>query len=533
MCHSALMGGAGGSSSDDELGGGLFGAGSDGEGEGDSGFVAGVFSYDAYELDADAREVCYYYSHRDGATHVALARFSTSLALPVPPAAGALPAGAHAAAFQAGLASLPGLWLGLPTRVIAVRAGALDAAACAFWAATYDACLGEFFQAHRLPWPGALRVECDAMPRPLSPRGCAGGVAAPEVAPRAARRGARRVLVPLGGGKDSLTVWELLRAADVGAATWFYLEDEVGEFDANWRLAALVAASGCAAPALVACHRWRCPAWEAARRRTFEPCGHPWALLVAFAATLVAVLHGCDAVAVGNERSAGEGNGSYNGCEVNHQHDKSLAFELAAAAHIRRCVTRRVRYFSALSHLWEVQVAQRFCAPAIAGRYLRLFTSCNEAAARPGGAAPSRACGRCPKCLFVALLLAAFCADPREGWAFAGDDLLQDASLAPLLDALLGRDGAAKPLDCVGTRREVALCVARARDAYAAAGLRVPALLADARAEADAAEGRTHAAMLDAADGPHAVPHWAAAACGADPARYMGPPDSSDEDEPA
>ena len=130
-----------------------------------------------------------------------------------------------------------------------------------------------------------------------------------------------------------------------------------------------------------------------------------------------------------------------------------------------------------------------------------------------------------PQVASVALLLAAFCADPRDGWAFAGDDLLQDASLQPLLAALLGRDGAAKPMDCVGTPREVALCVARARDAYAAAGLPLPVLLAGPRAEADAEEGRRHAGMLLATDGQHALPRWAAAACGADPARYVGPPE--------
>ena len=505
------------------------------DGESEDGFVAGVFSYDAYEVDASAGEVRYHYSHRDGRSGVALARFSTSLALPLP--AGELPAGAHAAAFQAGLASLPWLWLGMPTRRVAVRAGALDDAACAFWARAYNAALGEFFQAHGLPYPDALTVECDATSRPLSPRGAPGGVDAPPPAPPSHRNGRpRRVLVPLGGGKDSLTVWEMLRSVpsaemDHSASTWFYLEDEPGEFAANWRYAALVAASGAAVPALVACHRWRCPRWEAARVRSFTPCGHPWALLVAFSSALVAVLHGFDAVVVGNERSAGEGNGSYRGAEVNHQHDKALPFELVCAAHLHRSVSPRLRYFSALAHLWEVQVAHRFCSQPVAARYLRLFASCNEAASRPGGAPPSRACARCAKCLFVALLLAAFCDDPRDAWTYAGDDLLQNAALAPLLGELLGRDGAAKPMDCVGTPREVALCVARARDAYARAGLPLPALLADARAEEDDAEGRRHEAMLHAADGEHALPRWAAAACGADPARYVGPPESDDEHE--
>jgi hypothetical protein len=302
----------------------------------------------------------------------------------------------------------------------------------------------------------------------------------------------------------------------------------------------------------VAWHDWRCARWEAARKRRFTLCGHPWALLVAFSASLVALLHGFDAIAVGNERSAGEGNGLYRGAEVNHQYDKSLAFELRAAAYISAHVSPRLRYFSALSHLWEAQVAARFCAPPVAARYLRLFTSCNEAAAATargaaapagsGGARagaddgsgscaalpppPSRAFAACAKCVFVALLLAAFLEDPADGWAYAGDDILTNAALEPLMDALCGRDGASKPYECVGTAREARLCVARARAGYARAGRPLPRLLLGRRAEADAEEGARHEAMLSDDTGEHAVPSWAAAACGADPARYVGPPEA-------
>ena len=258
--------------------------------------------------------------------------------------------------------------------------------------------------------------------------------------------------------------------------------------------------------------------------RRYELCAHPWTMLVAFTSALAALLHGCDAIAVGNERSAGEGNGRYRGAVVNHQHDKSLAFELPCAAYLRAHVAPRLRYFSALSHLWDVQVAARFCAPHVAARYLPLFTSCNEAARRaPGGAPISRACGRCAKCLFVALLLAAFLDDVRAAWTFSGDDILQDASLAPLLDALLGRRGAAKPFECVGTPHEAALCVHRARAAYARAGMPPPALLSGPAAEADDAAGAALAdVLLGAAVGPHALPRWAAAACGADMRHFVG-----------
>ena len=55
------------------------------------------------------------------------------------------------------------------------------------------------------------------------------------------------VLVPLGGGKDCLTLLELLRDAGVDMAVdcvLFHLSDRYGEWSENWRLAALHRASG-------------------------------------------------------------------------------------------------------------------------------------------------------------------------------------------------------------------------------------------------------------------------------------------------
>ena len=490
-------------SDSDGGGGGLFA-----EDELPAGWCEGVFSFDAMELDEAAGHATFLFSHRDSCSGTALARFQTALHLPQP--CPLWPAGAAAAALAVGLASLPWLWLGVPCRRIAVRAALLTPEQCSFWAATYNGCCAEFFALNgfALPDGAGVSVECDTSARPLSPRQGAARVGLPPGSTPLEHR----VLVPLGGGKDSLTTWELLRPLPV-AKRWLYVEDDAGEFAANWRLAALVVASGAPDPALVATHCWRDAGWEAYRRRRYRLVGHPWAALVACTAALVALVHSYDAIAVGNERSAGEGNGCYQGVAVNHQHDKSLAFERPCAAYFRAHLHPGLAYFSCLAHLWEVQVAQRFCAPAVARRYLRLFTSCNEAAT---SSHPSRACAACAKCLFVSLLLTAFLEHPAEAICYAGDDLLQGMALAPLLAALLDPDQSNKPLDCVGSARESALCVARAAASYRRHGLAVPALLVgalDAGVAATAAEAES---MLVASDGPHGIPDWAADACGAD-----------------
>ena len=116
--------------------------------------------------------------------------------------------------------------------------------------------------------------------------------------------------------------------------------------------------------------RWLLSALPCFSACRFELCAHPWALLVAFSASLVALLRGFDAIAVGNERSASEGNAPYCGAAVNHQHDKALPFELECARYVRRRVAPRLRYFSPLAHLWDVQVAKRFARADIASRMI-------------------------------------------------------------------------------------------------------------------------------------------------------------------
>ena len=65
--------------------------------------------------------------------------------------------------------------------------------------------------------------------------------------------------------------------------------------------------------------------------------GHvPVTAIVTRAALLTAPLHGFDAVAMANERSASAGNLSWDGVEVNHQFSKSLRVERLLSARASR-----------------------------------------------------------------------------------------------------------------------------------------------------------------------------------------------------
>lgn len=79
-----------------------------------------------------------------------------------------------------------------------------------------------------------------------------------------------------------------------------------------------------------------------------------------FPVSLSLLLPGFDHIAVGNERSANEGNTIYEGLYVNHQYDKGFEFESDTHTYIRRYVSKEVYYFSALQHMWEVQITREF-----------------------------------------------------------------------------------------------------------------------------------------------------------------------------
>jgi hypothetical protein len=467
-----------------------------------------LLCYESFHLDLCASRVTFKYQLLDVRSLVQLDVFTTSLALP-PTCSGEQHASpdAMAACFAVGMVSLAWLWVGLPCQTILVRAKQLDDCEVAFWNDTLNGCLGEFFQHH------GMAPNCIVVKSPPGTTAMQAGGPAPPLQPRIDRR----VLVPMGGGKDSTLVWHLLRQAlptpNIASMTWLYVEDEPGEMQANWRLQALAALCG-GGEVLVATHCWRCPRWEAIRRRRFNSMGHPWAALVCFTSALVACLSGFDAIVVGNERSAGEGNGMYRGVAVNHQFDKSLDWERRAAAYLARHLGPRLEYFSALSHLWEVQIAARFWA--MCPDLLPVITCCNvqhQGTTRP--------CAECPKCIFVALLFAAVCDKPTQAWAHFGCDPLASTCerVAATTAALLGRPGTTKPLDCVGTADEAAVCVALARQKYTQAGIPMPHLLDTPHAVADAERGALLLGLgqITQGCGPHAVPPWAQSIFGASP----------------
>ncbi|MCV4732547.1 hypothetical protein OFB80_32160, partial [Escherichia coli] len=77
-------------------------------------------------------------------------------------------------------------------------------------------------------------------------------------------------------------------------------------------------------------------------------------------ALMAAVLHGADAVAMANERSASEGNLVWQGLEVNHQWSKGAAFEAAYREVLGEELVAGLDYRSVLRPASELAIARAF-----------------------------------------------------------------------------------------------------------------------------------------------------------------------------
>ena len=308
---------------------------------------------------------------------------------------------------------------------VACETGDPPHAPAALLEALYSEGLGEFAYANGLP----------ALPRPRFPRGAP--AAAPARTPGATMRVPARVLVPVGGGKDSAVALEIIRRS--GAELSLF---SVGDAPP---IARTVAVAGL--PRLLALRRLDGGLGELNRSGALN--GHvPVTAIVSCVALLTAALHGFDAVAMANERSASTGNLVWDGVEINHQFSKSLRAELLLGDALAE-VPGAPALFSILRPASELAIARAF---ARMERYHPAFTSCNAIFRIDPALRSASWCCECPKCRFVFLALAPF-SEPAHLRAIFGRDLLAEDDQFDGF-ALLSATGGHKPFECVGEEQE-------------------------------------------------------------------------------
>ena len=260
----------------------------------------------------------------------------------------------------------------------------------------------------------------------------------------------QRVLVPIGGGKDSLVVVEALKAIGSDAtAVWVGASPLIAAVAARTALPMLNIGRDLS-PLLFDYNRMG--AWN----------GHiPVTAINSAILACAAILHGFDGIAFANERSASAATLEYEGRPVNHQWSKGWAFEQAFAAWLHAHVAAELDYFSLLRPFSEIAVTRAFAKSGSA--YFDAFSSCNRNFRILGPKPADRWCGHCPKCHFVFLALAPFLPKPRLLQIFGGN-LLDDESQTAGFDALVEYRNH-KPFECVGEGAE-------ARAAFAALAAR-------------------------------------------------------------
>ena len=265
------------------------------------------------------------------------------------------------------------------------------------------------------------------------------------------------VILPVGGGKDSVVTLELLKSLPGSIPL---IMNPRGASLACIRMA------GFADDGYLEIHRTLDPLLLKLNAEGFLNGHTPFSALLAFVTVLASIVSGRTHIALSNESSANEA--TIPGTGINHQYSKSLMFEQDFREYVSRYVSVDIDYFSFLRPLNELQIASLFSKFT---QYHPVFRSCNA------GSKTDSWCGACAKCLFTAIILSPFLENDRLATIF-GKDMFSDESLLPFLDQLSGVADE-KPFDCVGTIREVnlALCeTIRQRS-----GTDLPALLAHYR----------------------------------------------------
>lgn len=201
--------------------------------------------------------------------------------------------------------------------------------------------------------------------------------------------------------------------------------------------------------------------------------GHtPFSAYLAFLGTFVATMFKKKFVVVANEKSASEGNITWQGMPINHQYSKSYGFESAFRSYAKDYLTKDTEYFSILRPIYDLQVAQYFSKLS---QYHLAFRSCNV------GQKDNVWCGTCPKCAFVYLSLFPFLSF-EQVHAIFGSDFFIHPEICEHLRGLVGLEKE-KPFECVGTVEESKLAIALSIDKYEREGRPLPPILVELQAE--------------------------------------------------
>lgn len=337
-------------------------------------------------------------------------------------------------AFQIGMTELVSYWkIACPKKVV-VKPFVLTENQIKFWKKLYYNGLGEFLYLNSISVSEADLMQIETM-LPIDSFSTNTAFARNDMDSSISFE--EKVLVPIGGGKDSVVTLECLRH-----------EMPVIPLIVNPRSATLncVKTAGYKEDEYIVINRTLDPTMLQLNAEGYLNGHTPFSALLAFISVLVAFGSRSKYIALSNENSANES--TVPGTNINHQYSKSFEFERDFRNYVAENLNDEVQYFSFLRPLSELQIAKLF---AQCEAYHPVFRSCNV------GSKTDSWCCHCPKCLFTWIILSPFLSQEKLVSIF-GKDLMADESLQPIFEELNGT-APVKPFECVGTVEEVRACM--------------------------------------------------------------------------
>lgn len=329
-------------------------------------------------------------------------------------------------AFNLGMAEIFSYWKAAAPQEIIIEAGSLSQEQINFWHDLLIQGMGEFFYVNQIDFTGKNFVKITSTGEKFlrdKEQSHQGG------------NNLSGVLLPLGGGKDSLVSLEILKEN---------YQENISLFALNPIEAVKEAVKLNPNLPFITATRVIDPKLLELNKKGYLNGHTPFSSYLAFLTVFVARLFKIKYIAISNERSSNEESVIYKDHPVNHQYSKSYQLEENFQKYFSQLpLTEKPFYFSLLRPLYELQIAKLFSQY---NSYQLIFKSCNK------GQKSNSWCCNCSKCLFAFIILYPFLEEDKMSDIF-GINLLDNESLWNTTKELLGYSHQ-KPLDCVGTHEE-------------------------------------------------------------------------------
>lgn len=320
--------------------------------------------------------------------------------------------------FNMGMIELISYWKCVASPNVKILCGSLTEKQIAFWKKLYFNGLGEYFYLNE------IETDIDSFMSIAS--------AGKQYSKIDYQINQNRVIVPVGGGKDSVVTLEMMKKGGF----------EVLPLIVNPRGATLNCVEIAGFSQFISIQRTIDVHLLELNAQGYLNGHTPFSAMLAFTTLLAGVATNCADIALSNENSANES--TVKGESINHQYSKSIEFERDFREYYQDFIGKGFNYFSFLRPLSELQIAQYF---AMYPQYHSVFRSCNA------GSKEDKWCCNCAKCLFAYIILSPFIT-PNRLEEYFGENLLNKEVLKEEFLKLIGQTEV-KPFECVGTVDEV------------------------------------------------------------------------------